>query len=257
MLLPDNDVSQEGRVLQSIENLLHISLENLEYERDKFKNLTDESSNVLQNVRNTLFSFLTLGFSIILGLPFILGEDYDIEPLWLIGILLLLVLSGSIIYVITNIYGNKLLRVLTEVDRTYYDGVVTLNLMKVFLASRVAKVEQSLIMKELDSIYVYVELLVGGIYCSLDDKYAASISKIPIDKLRRSLQSSSPLDAVLVNELCNTRRKVIESRNVPSIGTILQLSTDFPEIVDRLFISHLYSKYDTFSTTEPKSLHSS
>jgi len=184
--------------LHSIENLLHISLENLEHERDKLKTLTDESANVLQNIRKTLFSFLTLGFSIILGLPFILGEDYDIEPLWFIGILFFLVLLGSIIYVITNIYGNKLLRVLTEIDRTYYDGVVTLSLMKVFLTLRVAKVKQNLTLEELESPYFYVELLVGGIYCSLDGKYIGSISKIPTDRLRKSLQSSSPLDSTFV-----------------------------------------------------------
>ncbi|MGH9988113.1 MAG: hypothetical protein ACRD8W_29605 [Nitrososphaeraceae archaeon] len=119
-------------------------------------------------------------------MPFILGEDYDIEPLWFIGILFFLVLLGSIIYVITNICGNKLLRVLTEIDRTYYDGVVTLSLMKVFLTSRVAKVKQSLTLEELESLYVYVELLVGSIYCSLDNKYIGSISKIPIERLRKN-----------------------------------------------------------------------
>ncbi|MGA7369051.1 MAG: hypothetical protein WBX01_07975 [Nitrososphaeraceae archaeon] len=253
MMISDDNASQEDRVLRSIENLLQTSLENLEYERDKFKTLTDESANVLQNIRNTLFSFLTLGFSIILGLPFILSEEYDIEPLWLIGILFLLVLVGSIIYVITNIYGNKLLGVLTEIDRTYYDGVVTLSLMKVFLASRVAKVKQNLTLEEFESLYVYLELLVGGIYCSLDDKYIRSISKIPTDRLRKSLQSSSPLDSAFVNELCNARRKDIESRNFPSISSILHLSTNFPEIVERLFIRRFYSKCDAVYAAQSKS----
>ncbi|HZD36830.1 MAG TPA: hypothetical protein VE130_16615, partial [Nitrososphaeraceae archaeon] len=121
MMNHDDNASQEDLVLLSIEKLLHISQENLEHERDKFRTLTDESTSVLQNFRNTLFSFLTLGLSIILDLPFILGENYDIEPLWLIGVLFILVLLGSIIYVITNIYGNKLLKVLTEIDRAYYD----------------------------------------------------------------------------------------------------------------------------------------
>jgi uncharacterized MAPEG superfamily protein len=138
MMVPGGSANQENRVLRSIENLLHISQENLEHERDKFKGLTDEATNVLQNIRNTLFSFLTLGFTIILAL----GEDYDIEPLWLIGILFILVLLRSIIYVVTNIYGNKLLKILMEIDRAYYDGVVTLSLMKVFLASRAAKLSK-------------------------------------------------------------------------------------------------------------------
>jgi hypothetical protein len=252
MMVPDDNASQENRVLGSIENLIHISLENLEHERDKFKTLTDESANVLQNIRNTLFSFLTLGFSIILGLPFILGEDYDIEPLWLIGILILLVLLGSIIYVITNIYGNKLLRILTEIDRTYYDGVVTLNLMQVFLTSRVAKVKQSLTLEELQSLYVYVELLVGGIYCSLDERYIGSISKIPIDRLRKNLQPSSPLDSTFIDELCYARMKDIEPGNVPSISSILHLSTNFPEIADRLFIRPFYNKCTALSASRPK-----
>lgn len=254
MMVPDGNANQENRVLRSIENLLHISQENLEHERDKFKGLADEAANVLQNIRNTLFSFLTLGFSIILGLPFILGEDYDIEPLWLIGILFILVLLGSIIYVVTNIYGNKLLKVLTEIDRAYYDGVVTPSLMKVFLTSRAAKVKQNLTLDELESLYVYVELLVGGIYCSLDEKYIRSINRIPIDRLRKSLESSSPLDSMFVNELCIARRKDIESGDVPSISSILHLGTDFPEIVEKLFISRFYSKCNAVFATEPKRL---
>lgn len=252
MMIHDDSASQANRVLLSIENLLHISQENLEHERDKFRTLTDESTNVLQNIRNTLFSFLTLGLSIILGLPFILGENYDIEPLWLLGVLFILVLLGSIIYVITNIYGNKLLKVLTEIDRAYYDGTVTLSLMKVFLTSRAAKVKQNLTLDELESLYDYVELLVGGIYCSLDEKYVGSINRIPIDRLRKSLESSSPLDSTFVNELCIARRKDIESGNVPSIGSILHLGTDFPDIAEDLFISRFYSKCNSVFATPLK-----
>lgn len=251
-MIPNDNSTPESRVLRSIEDLIRISLENLEHEREKFKTLTDESANIMQNIRNTSFSLLTLGFSIIFGLPFILADDYDIEPLWLIGTLFLLVLLGSIIYVITNIYGNKLLRVLTEIDRTYYDGVVTLSLMKIFLTSRAAKVKQNLTLEELDSLYVYVEFLVGGIYCSLDEKYIVSISKIPIDKVRKTLQSSSPLDSIFVCELCNARRKDIKLRNVPSITSILHLSTNFPEIVEKLFISRFFSKCDAVSAAKLK-----
>ena len=82
-----------------------------------------------------------------------------------------------------------------------------------------------------------MELLVGGIYCSLDEKYIGSINRIPIDRLRKSLELSSPLDSTFVNELCIAHRKDIESGNVPSISSILHLGTSFPNIVEELFIS--------------------
>lgn len=87
--------NNENLTPSRVGNLLGLALKNLEYERDKLKSLTDDSIGVFENIRNTLFSFLVLGFSIIFGLPFVLGEEYNIEPLWLLGVLILIVAIGS------------------------------------------------------------------------------------------------------------------------------------------------------------------
>jgi hypothetical protein len=229
----------ENLTLSRVGNLLGLTLKNLEYERDKLKSLTDDSIGVFENIRNTLFSFLGLGFSIIFGLPFVLGEEYNIEPLWFLGVLILIVAIGSIIYVDTNFYSNRLRTSLGEIDRVYLDGVISLSLLELFFTRRTIKYEQPLSATEIRSLFTYVELVSEGIYCTLDNKFNEITTKVPIKRLKRNLQSESPIDPIFVDEICASQRKNIESNNIPSIKDILHLHTNFPDIMDRMFMSSL------------------
>ena len=235
----DNDKSDQNLSFSRVENLLHVALKNLEYERDKLKKITDDSVSVFENIRNTLFSFLGLGFSIIFGLPFILGEDLPIEPIWLLGTLILIIGLGSIIFVITNIYTNKLTKSLGIIDRVYLDGLSTLTLIEFFLTRKTVKFQNFLSKSEVESLYSYMELLIGGIYSSLDDKYKESINQIPIDSLKKIFQSQSPIDTIFIDEICIEQQKNLELENILSLKNILQIHSNFPDIVEKMFISSL------------------
>jgi len=234
----DNDKSDQNLSFSRVENLLHVALKNLEYERDKLKKITDDSVSVFENIRNTLFSFLGLGFSIIFGLPFILGEDLPIEPICLLGTLILIIGLGSIIFVITNIYTNKLTKSLGRLDRVYLDGLSTLTLIEFFLTRKTVKFQNFLSKSEVESLYTYMELLIGGIYSSLEDKYKESINQIPIDSLK-IFQSQSPIDNIFIDEICSEQQKNLELENIPSLKNILQIHSNFPDIVEKMFISSL------------------
>lgn len=229
--------------IDRIENILHLALKNLRFEKEKLKSLTDDSIGIFQNIRNTLFSFLGLGFSLIFGLPFIFGEDSNIiEPIWLLSGLMLIVILGLIIYVATNVFSNRLERSLGEIDRGYLDGVMTLTLVELFINQRMVRSQKPLLTSEIQSLYSYIELLVGGIYCTIDDKYKESARKIPIDKLKKILYSSSPIDSIFVDELCASQGETIESKNIPDLKQILQLKTNFSTIVEEMFIMSLYKR---------------
>lgn len=235
----DNNKNDENLSITRVENLLHVALKNLEYERDKLKNITDDSISFFENIRNTLFSFLGLGFSIIFGLPFILGEDLPIEPIWLLGSLILIIGLGSFIYVITNIYTNKLTRSLGTIDRVYLEGLSTLTLLEFFLNRRTVKFQNILSQSEIENLYSYMELLIGGIYSSLDNKYNESINEIPINSLKKKFQSQSPVDSIFINEICIEQQKNLELENIPSLKNILQVHSNFLDIVEKMFIHNL------------------
>jgi hypothetical protein len=244
MSLHENiDNINNNLTLDRIINILHLSLKNLRFENEKLKSLTDGSIGIFQNIRNTLFSFLGLGFSLIFGLPFIFGEDSNIiDPIWLIGSLTLIGILGLIIYVATNIYSGKLERSLSEIDRVYFDGVMILTLVELFINQRMVKSKKNLLTSEIQDLYTYIELLVGGIYCTIDDRYKESARKIPIDKLKKKLYSSSPIDSIFVDELCTSHIKTIESRSIPKLKQILQLHTNFSDIVKEIFMLSLYKR---------------
>jgi hypothetical protein len=226
-----------------IENLLHLALKNLRFEKEKLKSLTDNSIGIFQNIRNTLFSFLGLGFSFIFGFPFVFGVDSNmIDPIWLLSGLTLIVILGLLIYVATNIYSNRLERSLSEIDKVYLDGVMTLTLVELFINQKIVKSQKLLSISEIQDLFTYIELLVAGIYCTIDDKYKASARKIPINKLKKILYSSSPIDSIFVDELCSSQREIIESRNIPYLKQILQLQTNFSTIVEEMFMMSLYKR---------------
>jgi hypothetical protein len=144
-----------------------------------------------------------------------------------------------IIYVATNFYSNRLRTSLGEIDRVYLDGVISLSLLDFFLTRRTIKFEQPLSATEIRSLFTYVELLSGGIYCTLDNKFNEITTKVPIKRLKRNLQSASPIDPIFVDEICASQRKNIESNTIPQLKDILHLHTNFPDTMERMFMSSL------------------
>lgn len=119
------------------------------------------------------------------------------------------------------------------------DGVISLSLLELFFTRRTIKYEEPLSATEIRSLFTYVELVSEGIYCTLDNKFNEITTKVPIKRLKRNLQSESPIDPIFVDEICASQRKNIESNNIPSIKDILHLHTNFPDIMDRMFMSSL------------------
>lgn len=112
-----------------------------------------------------------------------------------------------IIYVATNFYSNRLRTSLGEIDRVYLDGVISLSLLDFFLTRRTIKFEQPLSATEIRSLFTYVELLLGGIYCTLDNKFNEITTKVPIKRLKRNLQSASTIDPICWRNMCIPKKK--------------------------------------------------
>jgi hypothetical protein len=119
---------------------------------------------------------------------------------------------------------------------------MTLTLVELFINQKIVKSQKLLSISEIQDLFTYIELLVAGIYCTIDDKYKASARKIPINKLKKILYSSSPIDSIFVDELCSSQREIIESRNIPDLKQILQLQTNFSTIVEEMFMMSLYKR---------------
>ncbi|MDQ3867926.1 MAG: hypothetical protein M3250_00025 [Thermoproteota archaeon] len=235
-------------LITQIENTLESYQNSLESNKEKFEGLTDNYLSKLTSRRNSVLSVVGLIISVIVGLAAI---DFiqDIMKPWLMIVLVIDVVGGTVTYITANILMHRASKKLWDIEKAYDEGYIIQNFIKGFLSRRTLRIN-SVDINQLYTLHYYFIVLQGGITNKIISEYEKVYPKESYPKYYEGIVSK--LYCLLIDNAYETYNSHKQEFEKEQFLDLFKVGKEGEELLKEFegLIQHLLKRYEHINNNQ-------